>query len=265
MKSFYFLNLFSFLLFVIACNTTPSTKPEIKNKSIQTDKTVLTNPVSSKGYQLMKQKCFICHMEKPDSSKKSLMLAPPISRVLEHYKPSYPEKDQFIKAITTWVNNPKEENTLMPGAVRKFKLMPKLSYSSEDLSLIASTLYDMDFGAIDKPNKMTSAKLSLNQGKKWVVNEETKSIVHSISKRLEEFDSNTLKDYHQLGSAVFDSAKTILLDTSYTKETFDQLHLFFNNIEENIHLLIAAPNLDYAKEQKAILIKKFHRFNNYFE
>ena len=66
------------------------------------------NIFESKGYKLMEQKCYICHFAKPDPSKRASMIAPPMLRVQEHYKPTYPNKDDFVNAIVTWAKHPIE-------------------------------------------------------------------------------------------------------------------------------------------------------------
>ena len=68
-----------------------------------------------------------------------------------------------------------------------------------------------------------------------------------------------------MGKDIFDKTKTILLDTSYSETMFNQLHLFFNDIEENMHSLISTQSLDEAKKQQLILDNKFNKFNYYFE
>jgi hypothetical protein len=81
---------------------------------------------------------------------------------------------------------------------------------------------------------------------------------------LNTFNSNDVKTYNKLGSEVFDNAKTILLDKSYSEDLFNQLHLFFNNIEGNIHLLIGANSIEEAQKQQEILKKKLTKFNDFF-
>jgi len=40
------------------------------------------------------------------------------------------------------VKSPSPERTLMPGAVKKFNLMPALPYSDEDLAVIAEYIFE---------------------------------------------------------------------------------------------------------------------------
>ena len=76
-----------------SCNSNNNKKQasveSIDGDTVQEGKLPIYN---SKGYELMKQKSFICHFEKPDPSKRESMITPPMVRIQEHYKPSYPTK-----------------------------------------------------------------------------------------------------------------------------------------------------------------------------
>jgi len=259
---------FSIILITLSLFSCNSGKKETILKEVPENKETQNEDVNSydsKGYELMQQKCFICHIEKPDPSKRDLMIAPPMLRVQEHYKPSYPKKNEFVQAITEWVKNPSESKTLMPGAIRKFKLMPKLPYEDDDLKLILEALYDIDFGKMPKMRMDMNNSLQLNNGKKWKLNQNTISQINSIINQLENFQSDDIVSFNQLGRDVFDNAKTILLDESYTGDLFDQLHYFFNDVEENMHLLISTKSISDARKHKDVLKIKFNEFNYYFE
>ena len=255
-----------FILFsLLACSSDKKVKVEEETKKDEFSETAVTEIMETEGYELMVQKCFICHFAKPDPSKKDEMIAPPMLRVQEHYKPSYTDKDEFIAAIIEWINNPSEEKTLMPGAVRKFKLMPILPYEEADLKLIAGVLYDIDFGEMPRMHKGRNNGLQLKDGKKWKLNAAHIEQVKSIIGQLENFESAELASYNQLGRTVFDNAKTLLLDKTYGDDLFEELHNFFNGIEGHIHLLIAAQSIDEAKNQLGLLKTKFAEFDTYFE
>jgi hypothetical protein len=260
-------SIFSLFVVIIFTFVSCSKKKETtQNSTIVKEDTIKeTNVFSSKGYKLMKTNCFVCHMEKPEPSKREQMIAPPMLRVQEHYKPNYPNKDEFVTAIKAWVKNPTEDKVMMPGAVRKFNLMPKLALPDADLNLIAETLYDIDFGNMPKMNQKEPAKLILNDGKKWKLNDNSKKIIASINKQLKTFKSDNLTDYRQLGKAVFSNAKKIILDKSYDEKTFQQIQNFFHNIEDDMHNLIAAKTIEIAKNEQKILIKKFKKLNSFFE
>lgn len=89
------------------------------------------------GSELFDKLCVICHVKEGKPGN-----APPIFAVVNHVKGAYPNKQEFVQKITSWVNEPKEASALMPGAIRKFGLMPAMGYSESDVRLIAEFLYD---------------------------------------------------------------------------------------------------------------------------
>lgn len=93
------------------------------------------------GKQLYKTYCSACHGATGgmDMSKR---LAPPIAGVRYHYIGVHPEKAPFVTAITDWLTNQDASRSLMPGAIRKFKLMPPVSVSKEDAEKIALYIYE---------------------------------------------------------------------------------------------------------------------------
>jgi len=250
----------SFILF--GCKN--KKKEDAQNNQVYKEISEATK-INSKGYALMKTNCFVCHMEKPDPSKRGQMIAPPMLRVQEHYKPSYPNKTEFVEAVIAWVKNPSEDKVMMPGAVRKFNVMPKIVVKDEELKLIAETLYDIDFGNMPKMNMEGNDKLTLNNGKKWQLNADSKKVIKAINKQLNNFKSNDVTAYNQLGKDVFSNAKKILLDKTYDDKTFGQIQKFFHNIEGNMHGLIAAKSIPQAEREKEQLIKKMNQFNTYFQ
>jgi len=261
------------LLFSLAsCNTSQkenqqdpkSADPIETNESRYTEVEKNTSH-DSRGYDLMTQKCFICHLAKPDPSKSAQMIAPPMVQVQEHYKPTYPEKEEFINAMVSFIQNPSQEKTLMPGAVKKFNLMPKLLYEDSELRLIAETLYEHDFGAAPITKQSPVGELKLNNGSKWVLKKETMDRMNAALEKVNNFNSDELSDYNRLGKEIFDDAKVILLDDSYDGELFDQIHIFFNGIENNMHGLIAAKSIAEAEKQLAELKSRFEDFHTYFK
>lgn len=212
----------------------------------------------------MQEKCFLCHFEMPDPSRRDQMIAPPFLRVQEHYKPTYPKKDDFIVAVMDIINNPSVDKTLMPGAVKKFNLMPKIVYDQDELRLIVETLYDMDYG--DSPKmRMNKLDLTLNNGEKWKLSKKSIGQINEIVANLNSFKATTISDYNKLGKDIFDEAKMIMLDESYTGELWEQIHVFFSGVEDNMHSLISAKSIDKADDELTILKAKFDQFHDYFE
>ena len=243
-------------VFITSCNNT-------KTKDIAITKQ--QNIKNSKGYKLMETKCYSCHIEAPNPAKINQIIAPPMLRVKEHYLPSYPNKEDFINAIINIVNAPSEENTLMPGAIKKFNLMPKLNYNKEEVKLIAETIYKYDFGTSPKIKMLIIGDLRLNDGNRWKLKSKTIKKLDSITNSLYHFKSDNIKDYNQFGKDLFEQAKFIMLDKSYTGDIFNQIHVFFNSIESDIHSLIEENSIENAKKLVKNIKIKFKNVYNFFE
>jgi len=246
-------------LFIFACNSSENkeTKKQVSDNNI-----VIENE-NSEAYKLMKQKCMICHVEKPSPDMKGKMLAPPMMRIKEHYLPSFPNKEDFVSAIVEFSRNPTEDKVLMPGATRKFNLMPNLGYTEEDLKIIAEIIYDTDFGTMQRMKKMGS--LELDNGKKWELKPKAIEQINEITAKINNFSSNNIEDYNQLGSEIFNKAKMMMLDKDYDDATLMQIKIFFHGIENEMHNLIGAQSIDKAKSITLGLETNFKDFYNYFE
>lgn len=99
------------------------------------------------GEQLYKAHCASCHglSGGMDMSKR---IAPPIAGVRRHYLDSYPDRDSFVMIIADWVENPDAGKSLMPGAIRRFNIMPRLTVDRQDVEKIAAYIHQ---GDIEKP------------------------------------------------------------------------------------------------------------------
>ena len=99
------------------------------------------------GEKLYQTYCSVCHGATGgmDMSKR---VAPPIVAVRMHYIGPYPDKAAFVAAVANWVEKQEASKTLMPGAIRKFNIMPPVSISRQDAEKIAAYIYQ---GDIEKP------------------------------------------------------------------------------------------------------------------
>ncbi len=92
------------------------------------------------GRSLFTSLCASCHaVEGPPTA------APPIFGVKRHLIRHYPDKASFVDRIESWVASPDHKRALMPGAVRRFGLMPKLPYDREQVRKVAAYIYDTEF------------------------------------------------------------------------------------------------------------------------
>ena len=92
------------------------------------------------GEKLMVNNCNSCHNPSEDQQRQ----APPMSHVKGHYITEGMTKKEFTEAIVAWVENPNEEDSQMPGARRKFGLMPKQEFNHDELVAIAQFMYVHD-------------------------------------------------------------------------------------------------------------------------
>ena len=81
--------------------------------------------------------CASCHV-----ATSSVQLAPPLYAVKDHVIKAYPDRQDFIEQVVEWVEEPSRDISLMPGAINKFGLMPKLGFAKEDVRQIAGYIYD---------------------------------------------------------------------------------------------------------------------------
>lgn len=139
MKPFLIIGL-SFLLYLTSCNQPPENK---QNESLAAA-TEVDEAVLARGFQLLEKNCFSCHSPDADHDNR---IAPPMVAIKRHYIDDNTSKEEFIAALTDFVNNPTEEKSKMPGAVRRFGLMPKMTFSEEDLKSIAEYIYTKELEA----------------------------------------------------------------------------------------------------------------------
>lgn len=115
-----------------ACN---NSAPVEETEAIQVVETELD------GELLMKNNCLTCH---GNGDSHETILAPPMRGVKMHYLEKDMSEDAFVTAVVNWVTDPKEKNTKMPGAVNRFKVMPKQNFDPEEVKAIARYMYNND-------------------------------------------------------------------------------------------------------------------------
>ncbi len=96
------------------------------------------------GPVMLNRYCSTCHAIMPLRGKgMKEMKAPPFMGVRMHYLRRYPNREEFVRAVATWVKHPDSSKSLMPGAIRRFGLMPALPYPDDTLKKIALELYHL--------------------------------------------------------------------------------------------------------------------------
>lgn len=103
----------------------------------------LSNSVHAEsGIALYEEHCASCHGGEEMGPDR---VAPPVFAVKGHYLNHYEDKESFVKAIVAWVKKPEINRAHMPGAIRRFDLMPAIDISQEHSEKIAEFIYDGQF------------------------------------------------------------------------------------------------------------------------
>lgn len=98
------------------------------------------------GKKMMENNCYVCHSPKTDEDSR---IGPPMIAVKEQYLKTTNSKEEFIKAIKDWIENPNAEKAQMPEEVKRFGVMPKQYFPKETIEQIAEYMYEFD---IEKPD-----------------------------------------------------------------------------------------------------------------
>ena len=130
--------LFVLFMSLVACKDTG------KKSELIVQQSNVESTEQHRGKELMETNCYSCH--NPSTTAKN-RIAPPMIAVKEHYKKETTTKDTFIKDIIAWTKKPAIEKSKMPGAVRRFGLMPYLPYPEEDIERIADYMFTYDIDA----------------------------------------------------------------------------------------------------------------------
>jgi hypothetical protein len=117
-----------------SCNQKKEESKPIENQIVQLD------TIAHDGKKLMETHCYLCHS--PSAKENEGRIAPPMIAIKARYLMDYDTKEDFVKAISNFVENPTEDNTKMHGAVKKFGVMPKQVFPKNTVALIADFMFD---------------------------------------------------------------------------------------------------------------------------
>ncbi|WP_339887898.1 DUF3365 domain-containing protein [uncultured Flavobacterium sp.] len=121
-------------VFIFSCNKKKEEYKPLENNSIKLD-TIVHN-----GKKLMETHCYLCHS--PSAKEGEGRIAPPMIAVKSRYLMDYDVKIDFVKAISSFVENPTEDMTKMHGAVKNFGVMPKQVFPDNAVAQIADFMFD---------------------------------------------------------------------------------------------------------------------------
>lgn len=126
------------LFLFISCSGT-----ENISRPLPTDQPTLE--LISQGKQLITTNCYSCHST--DAPLEGGRLAPPMEAVKSHYLDEATTVEAFTADLVRFVHKPSPAYSKMPGARKRFGLMPALPLPEEELQAIAAFIYYTDLEA----------------------------------------------------------------------------------------------------------------------
>jgi len=85
---------------------------------------------------LLNGNCTTCHFINQSIS------APSMKIVQKRYKEAFKDKKQFVNYMSTWINNPNIEGSIMRDMIKKYELMPHMQFDKQTLKEITTYLYE---------------------------------------------------------------------------------------------------------------------------
>lgn len=242
---------------------------------------VKTDTITHDGKRLMETHCYLCHS--PNAKESEGRVAPPMIAIKSRYLMDFKTKEEFVNAISLFVENPSEENAKMYGAVKNFGVMPKQVFPENAVAQIADFMYDYQ---IEEPTWFKAHwenhgnKNWTQPGRKVVVLEKQKSFAEigleyalSTKKLLGENLMGTIQKKGTLEALAFCNVKAIPLTDSMAvkynvsiKRVSDKNRNPNNkaNAEELNYIQHFKKQLANNKEPQAIVLEKGNKVQFYY-
>lgn len=202
---------------------------------------------------LLHNKCVICHQKSEVQEKQ---LAPLIEEFTKVYKLKYKTKEEFVKAMTSFVSAPLKEKAIMPDAVKTYNLMPKLNYNTETIKKIAEYLYDNSEENIAKNIAKISPKLKPeNLNPETVYNSRCK-ICHDVDKTRNEMLAPPMINIKKKYNIIYPN-KEAFIDgiVRFTKNPKTENALMFGALKR-YELM---PQLNYSEKELKLAAEYIYR------
>ena len=90
------------------------------------------------GRQLFQASCSGCHSEAPPPRS-----APPMQHVAMRYRAAVADREEAVTRIAAYVRAPAAERSLLPGAVRRWGVMPPMPLPEEQLRAVAAYVWTL--------------------------------------------------------------------------------------------------------------------------
>ena len=263
---------------VLSCSDKKSSKKEDLESAVVNNKEV---PKQSEAYILFKNNCYACHSV--TSTSHDEIIAPPMAAIKFRYTKEYSTREEFINAMVNWAKDPKKENALMNGAVKRFNIMPKQVFKEEDLKKIATYIYDTKIeqpewfaahfkemqGGEDHEKGMMGMKnwkeqMKLDHGKKWTANIETTKGVEKLQELLKNDTSTSVEEYHNLAKQLSGELSIILDKCTMKGASHDNLHTFLLPLLKKVDKLKEVNSVEKGNIISSKIREHLQAYKKYF-
>lgn len=112
-----------------------------------------------------------------------------------------------------------------------------------------------------------AATLTLNQGKKWLSDENTRNHVNKLSDILSAFSSKSrsgISEYQSLASDVQTELNGLIKDCKMSGPDHDALHIWLEPVLNSTAKLKDSQTMEDAEALVESLVKEINKFNTYF-
>ena len=205
--------------------------------------------VLDEGLLLTEQHCFSCHS--PSASMKDRS-APPLEAVKRHYINSETNIEDFTQTLISFLEEPTEEKTKMPGALKRFNLMPKMNISHEQITQIANYIY---YAELEKPewlDRRYTKKDKRTANAELTPIENGKNIALEVKGILEKNLGEALKNGGPVNALNFCSTRAIPLTDSMSIALNAQIKRVSDN-NRNLMNKANSEELAYIKATKSLI------------
>lgn len=108
-------------------------------------------------------------------------------------------------------------------------------------------------------------EIELNQNEAWNADSVTNNGVEKLQQTLNEFSTNTLKDYHQLANHLIEINNYIIDNCTMKGEAHENLHIWLYPLLEKVKLLKEAKTTVEAEEIRVSIECSVQKYATYFQ
>lgn len=114
-------------------------------------------------------------------------------------------------------------------------------------------------------NNSWTNDIQMNDDLKWEANTETNEGVKKMQNTLKSQVTNTLKDYHTLGTQLNDDKNYVVKNCTMKGASHDNLHIWLMPLITKIKALSETKNIEEASKIKHSIEENINRYYKYFQ